>query len=149
MRTFRMWLFALCVSSLSVIASAQGQEMRVKTGSETTYVAGSSEAVEVKRWLIEQTLAGDSTLALGDFDHIGAVTVCVMRSGATKNTLTPVPPIPLPASGTPGSTIGISSCSGGISQEWVYMWVTPNNGFGSWVLQSYNFMRVKTCASGV
>jgi len=146
-RTFKASVMAAVVA-LSFAMPLHAQ-IKLKSGTEATYRAHSAEAAAVKHWLIEQTIKGDSDLALGDFDALGDMVVKVSRPYAATADSNPYPPVPLPGGGTAGSTIGITSCSRGISQEWVYMWVSGANGGGSWVLQSYSFfMRVKSCQSG-
>ena len=140
----RIAFFAIvlaCVASLPLQA-----QVKYRSSVQATYRANTAEAAAVKRWLIDRASRTEQGQLLGDFDSLGETTVRVDTPSPGNTFSDPYPPVPLPAGGSPGQTIGISSCGGEISQQWVYLWV-GTSGNGGWVLQSYSSTRVKSCAS--
>ena len=134
-------MFLVCVIAIPLQA-----QVKYRSSTQASYHANTAEATAVKRWLIDRASRTEQGQSLGDFDNLGNITIRVDTPSSGNALSNPYPPVPLPASGSQGQTISIGSCGGGISQQWVYLWV-GTSGNGGWVLQSYSFTRVKSCAS--
>ena len=70
----------------------------------------------------------------------------IIRASSDMARLRDIPGPPLPSSGKPGDTIGISACGTGVRQDWVYGWGSASTAPG-WTLQSYSLKRVGHCKS--
>ena len=138
--------------ALFFAGNASAKPVTVGTSVEATYKKGTIEAQQVERWLADHVEFSGSD-PLGDFGNLGTIVVryaTTHKNDAAKIGIMGVgdnPPVPLPAGGSPGDTISITSCGGTVSQTWSYEWVSDSNG-GRWVLVSYSYMRVKSCSGG-
>ena len=135
---------SLLLTLLSVANPASAQQIKTSVSSEIVYPASSSQAAYLKQWLYDHAEYRNGSL-LGDFSALGKITVKVMshfRSAAFDSGNGP--PVPLPTTGQNGDTISVSSCGGGASQTWSYVWA--GGAGGGWVLMSYSFVRTTSCS---
>lgn len=146
----RFGLVLVALSALFLSSLAHAQQVSVKKSVEASYQQGSPEAKEVVRWLTQHAEYRNGQM-LGDLSKIGPISVRIVsistQGMAGAESVGGDPPVPLPASGNNGDTITVSSCSGGASQTWSYVWV-GNSISGSWQLTSYSYVRTKSCSSG-
>ncbi|WP_369977385.1 hypothetical protein [Xanthomonas bundabergensis] len=135
-------LALLALAALAGGANAQQDSLQI--ASRTTYAAGTPEWRQLRDWLTQHASAIDGK-RLGDPGQLGAVTLAY---SATKPVTTgTVPrPLPLPATGTPGDSIGISSCAQGYTQSWNY--IADDSQGNRWTLQSYSLKQTEPCPGG-
>lgn len=135
----------LAVLALAALAGgANAQQDSLQIASRTTYAAGTPEWRQLRDWLTQHSSAIDGK-RLGDLEQLGAMTLAY---SATKPVTTgTVPkPLPLPATGAPGDSIGISSCAQGYTQSWHYV-ADDLQGY-RWSLQSYSLKQTAACPGG-
>ncbi|MBB5942403.1 hypothetical protein [Xanthomonas sp. 3307] len=129
-----------------IVSAATTSQFVVTT---STYTEKSIEKQAVVAWLQQHAEHVNGKL-IGEFDRVGDVTVTYSRETeagrAYPQSPGDGPPVPLPASGRPGDTISVSSCSRGTNQTWSYTWVSNSAG-GTWVLTSYKYNQM-ACGSG-
>ncbi|WP_053069706.1 hypothetical protein [Xanthomonas sp. NCPPB 1128] len=150
-RFFTGVAFVLALAAGGVASTAHADDATTTTTRvvEATYLPGSKEVKQIQQWLL---LHSDPTGRMsGDPYHLGTVSVkytevISSKASAADAVSAPPPPVPLPASGAPGGTFSVSSCGGGVSQSWSYMWV-PNSSGGTWVVTDYHATRTKSCGS--
>ena len=146
----RFGLILVALSAIFFGPSANAQQISIKKSIEASYQRDSREAKEIQRWLTQHAEYRNGQM-LGDLSKLGTISVRIVssnvRGSAGVESVGGDPPVPLPASGNSGDTITVSSCSGGASQTWSYVWV-GNSISGSWQLTSYTYIRTKSCSSG-
>ncbi len=107
---------------------------------EVSYPARSREANAVLDWLQQNRAFDEDGAAIGRLGSLGDIRVSYTRtdsSFALPASPGSNPPVPLPASGSPGDVITIESTSGGIHQSWTYEWRLNGRGSYAWILTSY------------
>lgn len=135
-------LAVLALATLASSASAQQEALRIVK--KTIYAQDTPEWRQIREWLVQHpsTIHGKR---LGDPDQLSAVSLdySVSLPAATRA----VPrPLPLPATGTPGDSIAIESCTQGYLQSWHY--VPDDSPQHRWDLQSYTLKLSAACPGG-
>ena len=131
----------------STPAIAQVGKATVSSTTSSYYSPNKGGYAQAVEWLKDHSF-DDQRQLLGDFDKLGALKVVyhtAPRSNATADT--PGPPVPLPTTGNKGDTITVSTCGGGWSQTWSYVWVSSGANSG-WFLTAYSKIHVTSCPVG-
>jgi hypothetical protein len=119
-------------------ASAAPRQNASTVTTTRVYEAGSSEGASIYAWIRDKS-PEYSPFATGT--EISVTTTTVSSDKATVAAL-PSPPVPLPASGTPGQTITImSTFANGGFESWTYTWNSRTAGGGSWALSGYEYKK--------
>ncbi len=133
--------------AVSAPAIAQAGKTTVSSTTSTFYSPNTAGYAQAIAWLKDHSF-DDQRQLFGDFDKLGVIKVVYRTAPSSKATMDiPGPPVPLPTSGNKGDTITVSSCGGGWSQTWSYVWVSAGVNSG-WNLTAYSKVRVTSCPVG-
>ncbi|MGH8085400.1 MAG: hypothetical protein ACREPV_09005 [Lysobacter sp.] len=128
---------ALAVVSTAAFASDASR--RVVT-TEMTYSADSVETQQIQRWLADHAVRKGNGQIIGAPSELGEVRIAITTAESMVQPMViGAPPVPLPASGSPGDRISVTSSNSRFSETWQYRWEGSANGGGKWVLVSYHF----------
>ncbi len=113
----------------------------LRVSSTNTYAAGTPEWRQVRDWLAQQKTRGD-VMSMGNPDRLGPIVLTYTRTLHGVRTRAPEP-LPLPDQGTPGDSIAIASCIGGVRQSWIYgVEARPAD---AWTLTSFATSQTADC----
>lgn len=138
---------ALILAALPLVAPAGNADTPQDTlqiATRTSHAPGTPQWRQIHDWLAQHSAAMDGK-PKGDPERLGTITLAY--STTRPMTTGPIPqPVPLPATGMPGDTIGIASCAQGHLQTWNY--VIDDGQDHRWILQSYSLKQAASCPDG-
>ena len=155
--TKRLIAAAVCLAcSLSLSASATTSNVKItQTSSRVVTLETNSAAYQGwSAWIRSQNAQNPSTANL----PAGRITLEITQSatssaGALAMADAPPLPVSLPATGTPGERLTITSQTNGVYQQWIVRWVSGGSGSGgvsagggSWQVTGY---QVYDCNSNI
>ncbi|MET3010425.1 hypothetical protein ABXT00_13990 [Stenotrophomonas koreensis] len=144
------------ISSTFLIASALGlasatlpfeslanpQQISSTTTTTLKYLSGSPEIDAIYAWIREKSPEHGP---LGIAKEISITNTETLTGRVVRSSPGSGPPVPLPASGSPGQTITImSSFPNGGFESWTYTWQSrpaSAGGGGAWVLSMYEYKK--------
>ncbi|MET7143672.1 hypothetical protein M3S04_20150 [Xanthomonas sp. PPL139] len=132
----------LALPSLAAYAAPNTPDS-LRVSSTNTYAAGTPEWRQVRDWLAQHQPSHDGTAQAQNLERLGPLVLSYARALHRVPTQAPEA-LPLPEQGTPGDSIAISSCAGGVRQSWVYSVETPPAGV--WTLTSFATSQTADCA---
>ncbi|KUF34289.1 hypothetical protein [Xanthomonas phaseoli] len=131
----RALFLALSIALVSMSGSAAAAASQSTTTVQTTkvYRANTPEASAIQTWLDSVPNADRRTMDLGKITIKSSKTA----KGSLVTAANDAPPVPLPASGSPGEKLTITNeLPGGYVETWTFEWVGGGGG-GEWRQTDY------------
>lgn len=137
------WLMGpLLLALLSPAAcAAPNPPDSLRVSSTNTYVAGTPEWRQVRDWLVQHRTRSDGA-RMGNLNQLGPIVLTYARALPPATERLPAP-LPLPANGSTGDSIAITSCADSVRQSWRYG--VEAHPTVAWVLASFATSQAEDC----
>lgn len=130
---------ALASATIPFESLATPQQISSTTTTTQKYLSGSPEIDAIYAWIRDKSPEHGP---LGIAKEISITNTETLTGRVVRSSPGSGPPVPLPASGSPGQTITIiSSFPDGGFESWTYTWRSRPGGGGAWDLSMYEYKK--------